>query len=205
LSNLLLLCCVFIYYFFRLFILLDDEPVEFKTGDLIDAEWEDGLFYSARVIKVNKLKSGTTYDVEFTQDGIQFKKLTREQIQSYSADEDDEPARHRAKVSIDDQDYVDGFVPIPEEDASVESDSTDEPRKRGRSRKQGGGVQKRKRATSESVAEKKRKVHTGLDNMTQKQLVTLVNQVCAQNPKILDTVLERIPEKKLQPAKRGRK
>jgi len=179
----------------------DDEPLEFKAGELVDAQWDDGLFYSAKVVKVHKLKSGNAYDVEFTQDGIQVKKLKRDQIQSYSEESEGPSARSKAKVSIDDQEYVDGFVLIPEEDASVESDSADAPRRRGRAPKT--AAPKRKRAPSESVSEKKRKVQTALGDLTQKQIVTVVTQACGSNPKLLDSVLQKIPEKKQ--VGRGRK
>jgi hypothetical protein len=173
----------------------EEEPAEFKLGDLVDAEWaDDGLFYSARVVKVNKLKSGTTYDVEFTQDGIHVKKLRRNQLQSYSED-DEEPVK-KSKVSIDDQDYVDGALPIAEEDASVEPDSAADKQAR---RKKG----KRGRASGLTVAEKKRRLNEGLGELSEKQIVTLVKNSCASNSKFLDVVLHGIPAAKK--SKKGKK
>jgi hypothetical protein len=152
-------------------------------------------------VKVNKLKTGNTYDVEFTQDGIEIKKLRRNQIQSYSDDEESEPVRKSHKVSLDDQEYIDGALPITEEDASVEPDSAAEkPRKRAAA---GTKKTKRTRGSSVSAAEKKRKLNEGLGNLTEKQIVSLVKNSCAQNPKFMDVVLANIPAKR--GAKKGGK
>lgn len=168
----------------------------------MDAEWEDGLYYSARVVRVNKLKSGNTYDVEFTQDGIEVKKLKRNQIQSYSDDDEEEPVKKGNKISLDDQEYVDGEIPIAEEDASVDPDSAaDKPRGK---RAAGKNKTKRGRASTPAitVAEKKRRLNQGLEELDEDQLVTLVKKASAGNTKFLDALLENIPSNQKKAAKR---
>lgn len=179
----------------------EDENTEFKVGDLIDAAWDDGLFYSAKVIKVNKNKTGTTYNVEFTQDKVQAKGLKRNQIQSYSEDADDSSeaeVTHKHKT-IDDEEYEEGQdAPLRDGDESVESDSTEAPRKKKAGRKP---ANKRKREVQTPTAEKKQKLAESLGGLSEKQLISLVKKVCNSNVKIMDAVQSHIPEPKVVAAK----
>lgn len=185
----------------------EDDNTEFKVGDLIDAEWDDGLFYSAKVIKVNKTKSGNTYNVVFTQDNIEQKNLRRNQIQSYSEDSaeaESSPRKHKA--TNDDLEYVEEGqdVPLRYEDVSVESDSTESPRRKKAGRKP---ATKRKRVAEPPVhapnAEKKRRFADSLQTLSDKQLLTLVKKVCNSNERILDAVQSQIPEPKPAPKQRA--
>jgi hypothetical protein len=173
----------------------EDENTEFKVGDLIDAQWDDNLFYSAKVIKVNKLKSGNTYNVEFTQDKVIEKGLKRNQIQSYTNDSEEEVS-HKHKASNDDQEYVEGEdLPLRYDDESVESDSTEQPRTKKAGRKP---ATKRKREAPVQVpsADKKRKLSESLAGLDEKQLVSLLKKACNSNVEILEAVQAQIPEPK---------
>jgi len=179
----------------------EDENTEFKVGDLIDAQWDDNLFYSAKVIKVNKLKSGNTYNVEFTQDKVVEKNLKRNQIQSYTDDSEGEVS-HKHKASNDDQEYVEGEdVPLRYDDESVESDSTEQPRTKKAGRKP--ATKRKREATPVQVpsADKKRKLSDSLAALDEKQLVQLLKKACASNVEILEAVQAHIPEPK--PASRA--
>jgi hypothetical protein len=177
----------------------EEEPKEFKAGEMVDAWWEDGLFYAAKIVKVTKSKQGLTYDVEFIQDGVQRKKYTRSQIQSYSADDDDEDEpRKKRKPTVDDQEYEDHNIPLTHEDESVESDSTESPRRGRRSNAAAeNGRKKRKRPEPKlSATEKKRKLNQDLKQLSQKQLLSVVNRVATQNPKVLDLIQNSLPASK---------
>jgi len=180
----------------------EDENTEFKVGDLIDAQWDDGLFYSAKVIKVNKLKSGNTYNIEFTQDKVQIKNLKRSQIQSYTDDSDGEVS-HKHKASNDDQEYVEGEeIPLRYDDESVESDSTEQPRARKAGRKPSSNKRKREAAPVQAPnAEKKRRLAEALNGLDEKQLVSLVKKACSSNVEILEAIEAHIPEPKTKVTK----
>jgi len=174
----------------------EDENTEFKVGDLIDAQWDDNLFYSAKVIKVNKLKSGNTYNVEFTQDGVNLKGLKRNQIQSYTDDSEGEVS-HKHKASNDDQEYVEGEdLPLRYDDESVESDSTEQPRTKKAGRKPASNKRKRETPVQLPNADKKRKLSESLAGLDEKQLVSLLKKACNSNVEILDAVQAQIPEPK---------
>jgi hypothetical protein len=172
----------------------EDEATDFKAGAVIDAQWEDGLFYSAKIIKVNKTKAGNTYNVEFTQDLVQRKNLKRNQIQSYTDDDSEGDVSPKHKASIDDQEYVEGQdIPLRYGDESVESDSTESPRTKKAGRKP-ASKRKREAPVQTPSVEKKRKLTESLAGLTEKQLVSIVKKACASNVLILDTVQELIPE-----------
>jgi len=173
----------------------EDETHDFKVGSVIDAQWEDGLFYSAKVIKVNKTKAGNTYNVEFTQDLVQRKNLKPNQIQSYTDDDSDEgDVSPKHKASNDDQEYVEGQdIPLRYGDESVESDSTEAPRSKKSGRKP---ANKRKRETPVQApsAEKKRRLADSLVGLSEKQLVSIVKKACSSNLQLLEAVQDQIPE-----------
>jgi len=174
----------------------EDENTEFKVGDLIDAQWDDNLFYSAKVIKVNKLKSGNTYNVEFTQDKVVERNLKRNQIQSYTDDSEVEVS-HKHKASNDDQEYVEGEdVPLRYDDESVESDSTEQPRTKKAGRKPATKRKREATPVQAPTADKKRKLAESLAGLDEKQLVTLLKRACASNVEILEAVEAHIPEPK---------
>lgn len=153
------------------------------------------------MIKVNKNKTGTTYNVEFTQDKVEMKGLKRSQIQSYSEDGDDSSEvevthKHR---TIDDEEYEEGQdAPLRDGDESVESDSTEAPRKKKAGRKP---ANKRKREVQTPTSEKKQKLAESLGGLSEKQLISLVKKVCNSNVKIMDAVQSHIPEPKVVAAK----
>jgi len=172
----------------------EDETTDFKVGAVIDAQWEDGLFYSAKIIKVNKTKAGNTYNVEFTQDLVQRKNLKRNQIQSYTDDDSEGDVSPKHKASNDDQEYVEGQdIPLRYGDESVESDSTESPRTKKAGRKP-ASKRKREAPVQAPSAEKKRKLSDSLAGLTEKQLLTIVKKACNSNVQILDTVQDLIPE-----------
>lgn len=178
----------------------EDENTEFKVGDLIDAQWDDDLFYSAKVIKVNKLKSGNTYNVEFTQDKVIEKGLKRSQIQSYTDDSDGEVS-HKHKASNDDQEYVEGEdLPLRYDDESVESDSTEQPRTKKAGRKPASKRKREAAPVQAPSADKKRKLSESLAGLDEKQLVSLLKKACNSNVQILEAVQAQIPEPKTRAA-----
>jgi len=179
----------------------EDDNTEFKVGDLIDAQWEDGLFYSAKIIKVNKLKSGNTYNIEFTQDKVQIKGLKRSEIQSYTDDSEGEVS-HRHKASNEDQEYVEGeAIPLRFDDESVESDSTEEPKAKKAGRRPASNKRKREAAPVAPNNEKKRRLVESLSGLTEKQLLSVVKKACYSNVEILEAVESFIPEPKVAVAK----
>jgi len=179
----------------------EDENTEFKAGDLIDAQWEDGLFYSARIVRVNKNKSGNTYNIEFTQDGVPLKNLKRSQIQSYTDDSEGEgEVIHKHKASNDDQEYVEGEeIPLRYDDESVESDSTEQPRAgRKAGRRPSSNKRKREAAPVQAPnAEKKRRLTESLAALNEKQLVSIVKKACYANEEILEALEAYFPEPKV--------
>jgi len=177
----------------------EDENTEFKVGDLIDAQWDDNLFYSAKVIKVNKLKSGNTYNVEFTQDKVVEKNLRRNQIQSYTDDSEAEVS-HKHKASNDDQEYVEGEdLPLRYDDESVESDSTEQPRSKKVGRKPASTKRKRE-APVAPTAEKKRRLSESLQGLDEGQLISILTKVSNANVQILDAVQAQVPKPKQKAA-----
>jgi len=181
----------------------EDENTEFKVGDLIDAQWDDDLFYSAKVIKVNKLKSGNTYNVEFTQDKVIEKGLKRSQIQSYTDDSDGEVS-HKHKASNDDQEYVEGEdLPLRYDDESVESDSTEQPRTKKAGRKPATKRKREAAPVQAPTADKKRKLSDSLAGLDEKQLVSLIKKACNSNVEILEAVQAQIPEPKTRAPKKS--
>lgn len=137
--------------------------------------------------------------MEFTQDKIHAKNLKRNQIQSYSEDSTEAEVTRKHRSTNDDFEYVEEGqgVPLRNEDVSVESDSTEAPRKKRAGRKP---ATKRKRVAEPPVeaptAEKKRRLAESLSGLSEKQLVSLVKKVCNSNVRILDAVQEQIPEPK---------
>jgi len=173
----------------------EDETTDFKVGSVIDAQWEDGLFYSAKVIKVNKTKAGNTYNVEFTQDLVQRKNLKPNQIQSYTDDDSDEgDVSPKHKASNDDQEYVEGQdIPLRYGDESVESDSTEAPRTKKSGRKP-ASKRKREAPVQAPSAEKKRRLADSLAGLSDKQLLSIVKKACNSNVQLLEAVQDQIPE-----------
>jgi len=177
----------------------EDENTEFKVGDLIDAQWEDGLFYSAKIFKVNKLKSGTTYNVEFIQDKVSATNLKRSQIQSYTDDSEvsEEEVSHKHKTSNDDLEYVEGDIPLRYGDESVESDSTEQPRAKKAGRKP---ANKRKREAPVAPSpDKRKKLAASLVDLDEKQLINVLKKACSSNVEILEAVEAQIAD--IQPKK----
>jgi len=174
----------------------EDDNTEFKVGDLIDAEWDDGLFYSAKVVKVNTLKSGNTYDVEFIQDKVRANKLKRTQIQSYSEEEsqDKQRTKYARKHVPEDTEYVDGGEERLQGDDEIVLES-DERKGRKKSRK----PRKKRESHSHSQPpskEKRQKLALALEGLGEKQLLTLLKKSCGANAKVLAIVQANIPEKK---------
>jgi hypothetical protein len=62
---------------------------KWNIGDNVEALWDDGRMYAARIEKINVIKGGHTYDIRFSEDKIVLKGRKASQIQSPDDDEEE--------------------------------------------------------------------------------------------------------------------
>lgn len=185
---------------------------KWNIGDIVEALWDDGRMYAARIEKVNQVKNGAyTYDVRFTEDKVLVKGKKSSQIQSPEDDDDEEESSSSEEEEkttsrsssptkrkrVEDEEYVEGESESKRDDyfleptGSAEEEEEDSDfEKKGKKRKRPASPKKQP-----TVSKKRREnVELKIQALRKPDLVKVILEAAEKKPTMyvdLEKVLKK--------------